>query len=611
MSEKNTKIILISSIFIASAIVAGAFFGAKIFKSENNASFALNLSTSELNKRTNSEYLIDIKLLDENSPEYKSLQEGDKEALKHLVKAAEILQNIHFQLDNRDNLAFKAYLTKEIEKGNKDAAKTMQLFLAQRGMNAVDRETNHIQLAKNHPDVIGKGFYPSDLSVEEFHEILKKMLQKGDVDMVKKILTQRSVVDRNGEYLIATDYINKFQDEFSQMANELEKAADVSTYSNFNEYLRLQAKALRSADPMLDAYADKKWATLQDTPLEFTITRECYADGLTKTILSNKELADMLHKAGITPLMKDSLGCRVGIVNKKATEDLLKIKKYLPKMAAMMPLKEKYQQNIKTDGEVKQTMVDVDLVDMAGDCGAYRGGITIAENLPNDDKLSLTIGGGRRNVYHRQVRNMYTPEKTKKKIDAILTPSLHKYYNTEAAHWFTIGHENTHSLGPTQGREKLGKYQSIIEENKADMGSLSFVDMLTKEGMYTKEQRNQIIVTAVLGNFLKAKPTMAQAHRVRSVMQLHYLQKEGAISLDKDDKIVINTEKVVPAAQKMLKEIIEIQLSQDVNKAEKFVTDNFIWDETCEKIAKKLRETDTELNGQTIAPLAAKILSEN
>lgn len=611
MSEKNTKIILISSIFIASAIVAGAFFGAKIFKSENNASFALNLSTSELNKRTNSEYLIDIKLLDENSPEYKSLQEGDKEALKHLAKAAEILQNIHFQLDNRDNLAFKAYLTKEIEKGNKDAAKTMQLFLAQRGMNAVDRETNHIQLAKNHPDVIGKGFYPSDLSVEEFHEILKKMLQKGDVDMVKKILTQRSVVDRNGEYLIATDYINKFQDEFSQMANELEKAADVSTDSNFNEYLRLQAKALRSADPMLDAYADKKWATLQDTPLEFTITRECYADGLTKTILSNKELADMLHKAGITPLMKDSLGCRVGIINKKATEDLLKIKKYLPKMAAMMPLKEKYQQNIKTDGEVKQTMVDVDLVDMAGDCGAYRGGITIAENLPNDDKLSLTIGGGRRNVYHRQVRNMYTPEKIKKKIDAILTPSLHKYYNTEAAHWFTIGHENTHSLGPNSGCEKLGKYQSIIEENKADMGSLSFVDMLTKEGMYTKEQRNQIIVTAVLGNFLKAKPTMAQAHRVRSVMQLHYLQKEGAISLDKDDKIVINTEKVVPAAQKMLKEIIEIQLSQDVNKAEKFVTDNFIWDETCEKIAKKLRETDTELNGQTIAPLAAKILSEN
>ena len=57
--------------------------------------------------------------------------------------------------------------------------------------------------------------------------------------------------------------------------------------------------------------------------------------------------------------------------------------------------------------------------------------------------------------------------------------------------------------------------------------------------------------------------------------------------------------------------IIEIQLSQDVNKAEKFVNDNFIWNETCEKIAEKLRAIDNELNGQTISPLAEKLLSEN
>ena len=167
-----------------------------------------------------------------------------------------------------------------------------------------------------------------------------------------------------------------------------------------------------------------------------------------------------------------------------------------------------------------------------------------------------------------------------------------------------------HSLGPNSGCEKLGKYQSIIEENKADMGSLSFVDMLVKEGMYTEEQRNQIIVTAVLGNFLKAKPTMAQAHRVRSIMQRHYLKNEGAITLSKDDKVIIDMDKAVAAAQKMLKEIIEIQLSQDVTKAEKFVNDNFVWDEMCEKIAEKLKAVDSELNGQTVAPLAKKLLAE-
>ena len=38
------------------------------------------------------------------------------------------------------------------------------------------------------------------------------------------------------------------------------------------------------------------------------------------------------------------------------------------------------------------------------DCGQYRACITFAENLPNDGKLSLTIGGGKRNVFHRQQR---------------------------------------------------------------------------------------------------------------------------------------------------------------------------------------------------------------
>ena len=608
MSDK--KLIILGSIFVAAAIAAGAIFGAKIFDGSKNDKFALNLSSEELSKRTDKQYLIDINLLDEKSPEYQNLKDGDKEALKHLVRAAEILQNIYLQLDNHDNLAFRDYLIAQIEKGNKDAEKTLILFNAQHGMNALDRESNHIELAKNRPEPLGKGFFPADLTAKEFHSILIKMLKNGEVDMVKKILNQRSVVERNGDSLIAVDYVDKFKSEFAQMADELELAAQTSTDVNFNEYLKLQAKALRTADPMLDAYADKKWATLQDTPLEFTITRECYGDNMTKTISADKELTELLQKAGISPLMKDSLGCRVGIVNKEATEDLLKIKQYLPKLAAQMPLKEKYQQNIKADGEVKQTMVDVDLVDMTGDCGAYRSGITIAENLPNDDKLSLAIGGGRRNVYHRQVRNMYTPEKIQKKIDAILAPELHKYYNIEAAHWFTIGHENMHSLGPNSGCERIGKYQSIIEENKADMGSLAFVDVLTKEGMYTPEERNQIIVTSVLSDFLKARPTMTQAHRVRSVMQINYLMKEGAVSVNNDGKVVIDLDKSVAAAQKMLKDIIEIQLSGDINKAEKFVNDNFIWSEDMEKIAVKLRSIDNELNGQVIAPLAKKLLAE-
>ena len=73
---------------------------------------------------------------------------------------------------------------------------------------------------------------------------------------------------------------------------------------------------------MLDAYADKQWAELQDTPLEFTITRENYEDELTGTIFENKELTALLKEHSISPIPKDFLGGRVGIVNKEGTKTL-------------------------------------------------------------------------------------------------------------------------------------------------------------------------------------------------------------------------------------------------------------------------------------------------
>lgn len=571
--------------------------------------FTLNLSREELEKRTNKDYLNTKKMLTPDAPEYTELADGDKNALKHLVRAAYILEKINMQIDNPHNLDFKAFLEKEIENGNEDAKLTKILFDAQKGINAIDTMSNKINLAKGLTEHLGKGVYPEDLSKEEFHAILTKMINEGKIDDVRKILTQRSVVERNGDKLIGIDYIDKFKEDFAKMADELDLARETSTNADFNEYLELQAKALREADPMLDAYADKKWATLQDTPLEFTITRENYEDEMTGTIAENKELSELLNAHEITPTPKDFLGGRVGIVNKKGTEALMAIKKYLPELAKNMPFADEYEQNISTTGDTKQTMVDVDLVAVAGDVGAYRGGITLAENLPNDDKLSLKIGGGRRNVYHRQIRFISNIAKLQERLDEILDKEQHKYYLDEADHWFTIGHENAHSLGPKKACETLGKYRNIIEENKADMGSLAFVDLLTELGMYTEEQRKQIIVTTVADNFLKSKPTLSQAHRVRTVMQNKYFADRGAYVII-DGKIHVNIDKVVPIAKEMLSEIIRIQIDGDFDKAEKYVLNNFVWTDNMELIAQKLQKVSKYLNGRTESPLAELLLKD-
>ena len=568
--------------------------------------FELNLSMEELEKRTHKDYLITKKFLKPDSPEYLELADGDKKALKHLVKAANYIGKINMQLDCHDNIEFEEFLIEEIKKGNKQAELTKILFDAQKGMNAIDTMSTKINLAKDIEELPGKGVYPKDLSKAEFHEILTRMINENKVDEVKKILTQRSVVERRGEYLVGIDYIDKFRSEFELAAKELEKAAEVSSNEDFNDYLKLQAKAFLTADPMRDAYADKKWATLQDTPLEFTITRENYEDEMTGTIVENPELKELLDKHGISPTPKDFLGGRVGIVNKQGTEALMAIKKYLPEIAKNMPFADEYEQNISPDKDTKQTMVDVDMVQASGDVGEYRGGITLAENLPNDDKLSLQIGGGRRNVYHRQIRFVSDMKKLQERLDEILDKDQHQYYLNEADHWFTIGHENAHSLGPKKGCEGLGKYRNIIEENKADMGALAFVDLLTELGMYTEEQRKQMIVTFIADNFLKSKPTLSQAHRVRTVMQNNYFANRGAYELI-DGKIHVNIDKVVPIAKEMLAEIVRIQINEKFEEAEKYVNDNFIWTGNMEVIAQKLQKINKALNGRLETKLADEL----
>ncbi|MBQ7286671.1 MAG: hypothetical protein IJW73_02805, partial [Candidatus Gastranaerophilales bacterium] len=516
--------------------------------------YKYGLSIKELEKRTSKDYLLTKKMLDVNAPEFQNLQEGDKVALKYLVKAARIIEEINLQLDSHHNIAFREFLKDNIKLGDKKAKLTKKLFDAQKGIFALDCESNMVKLAKGLEKKAGRGLFPEDLEKEEFYQILIKMIRENKIEEVRKILNQRSVVERNGDELIAIDYVDKFAPEFRKAAQYLLKASCVSTNADFNEYLRLQAEAFKKADPMLDAYADKKWATLQDTPLEFTITRENYTDEMTETVLEHEELKNILKHKGIDVISKDYLGARVGIVNKEGTDYILKVKNFLPLMAKNMPLADKYTQVISDDAEVSQTMVDVDLVEVAGDVGAFRAGITLAENLPNNDKLSLTIGGGRRNVYHRQIRfatSKDAKQKIQERLDNILDKTLHKYYDDKMDHPFTIGHENGHSLGPKEGCEALGKYKSIIEENKADMVALSMLDVLSEAGLYTQEEKEKIIVTYATDNMLKSKPELSQAHRVRSVMQNYYFIKKGAMTISNDGFLSIEIDKMVEVAKEM------------------------------------------------------------
>ena len=173
----------------------------------------------ELKKRTDPDNMIIFVLLAPNSTQYTSLEQGDKDALKYLVKAGAILEDIQLRIDEHNNIPFRNFLEEEIKKGNEKANLTKIIFDGQKGINSVDILTNKVNLAKGITAKPGCGVYPEDITKEELHKILITMLKENKIEEVKKILNQRSIVERDGEYLKATDYVDYFKNDFSKIAD--------------------------------------------------------------------------------------------------------------------------------------------------------------------------------------------------------------------------------------------------------------------------------------------------------------------------------------------------------------------------------------------------------
>ena len=524
-----------------------------------------------------------VELIDEDFEGYKNLSEGNKKALKHLVAAAKIFDNVALKQDNSKNIIMKKAL-EEAAKNSDEAAEALWLFNSFAGVaghNGIDKEPMEIFEGIHYKP--GHNFYPEDLNIEEFHTILNKMLDEGKIDELKKILSARTMVERTGDELKAIDYTEYFAPEFSAAANELEVAAFYTTDEEFKDYLGWQAQALIQNNENMDMMADKHWAILQDCPLEFTLSRENYDDEITPTIFDNKKLNERLSEAGIEVNPKDTLGARAGIVNKEGTDLILKFKEMLPELAKKMPHANEYHQHITHDN--KQTAVDVDLAALCGDYAQCRGGMTTAQNLPNSDKLSVKNGGGRRNVFHRQVRKEKITDNTIKILNEFVTPDLHKYYEPGATHLFVIGHENAHTLGPDSSyKTALGIYQHIMEENKADVTSLAMLPEYVKAGVINEETLKTVYTSCIMAMFLPAEPVLQKPHRVADLMQFNYLLNKKAISFY-SGKMEIDFKKVPEAMYGLLSETIRAQLSKDPNEAKKIIDKYAVWGEINQKIA--------------------------
>lgn len=551
-----------------------------------------------LSRYTNPNVQKHMKMLDTTSPEYLQLDVSEKLTLLHLTRAADWINRAYFRMNNAWATQFLECLEQGVANNDPDAKAMLDFYTSMRTPVFTDLNGDTVCLYSQAKDTGWLNFYPADLTYDEFHQILDKMLNANQVSEVSKILSNRTMVIRDGDNLRAIDYVEYFP-EFQECAKELRKAISYSQDNKLNEFLEAQAQALCTVDIELDCLADTLWTKLDSSTLDFTLTRESYSDTMTESIFTNVKLLDRLHELGINPQPKDSVGARVGIRNDEGTQFLLSVKNIADVISNNMPKANNTQMDMPTDTD---TVLDLDIVSLAG-CECVAGRCTVAQVLPNNDKLYVIRGGGHKKVYNRQTRFSPVPDY----IQYILAPEILPYFDLSANHYSVICHETTHTFGPQKAL--LGKYTSILEEEKADLGALAFLYKMQQAGIFDDATIRRMITTELVCDFQKTKPKLTQAHAVERVMILNKMFMDKAMWIGKDNLIHIDFPKVVSSAYNLLTQVVEIQSSQDVNKAEAHIQQYFLWGQEMQMIADTIRKHSQYIIRILIEPLKDYLLT--
>jgi hypothetical protein len=166
---------------------------------------------------------------------------------------------------------------------------------------------------------------------------------------------------------------------------------------------------------------------------------------------------------------------------------------------------------------------------------------------------------------------------------------------TEPGLLSTILHEATHNLGPAHEYKVNGKTDddafggpiaSMMEELKAQTGALYLLDFLRTKKLISDEMAQQAFVDSIIWAFGHISQGMYTADHSRkaygnlAAIQIGYLIDKGAMTWDANataangtDKgaFVIHTDKLVPVANELMKEVAGIKARGDKAAAEKLI----------------------------------------
>ena len=452
------------------------------------------------------------------------LPESERKALDALIEAARHLDPIFDRQAYAGNPALaKALAADQSELGQA----RLTYFRMMRG--PWDRQDHHAPFAIDRARPPGAGYYPEDLTEQDFRAYLAAHPE--DEDALMNVFT---VVRRDGDRLVAAPYSEAYAEWLVPAAEKLEEAAALTQNKSLAKFLRARAAAFRGNDYY---QSDKDWMDL-DSRVEITIgPYETYEDALTG--------------------QKAAFEAFVTVADPEASARLTKFKQLLPAMEQNLPVPEE----VKAKRGAESPIRVVDLVFASGD--ARKSVQTIAFNLPNDERVRKEKGA--KKVLLRNV--------IETKFDAIMKPVGERIIAEEQTHLLdaeaffqeTLFHELSHSLGPAfvQGDpakgevgKALGASDSALEEGKADvMGAYNILYMI-EEGHFPAAFRDKLLVTYFAGLLRGVRFGVAEAHGQGAALQINRFLEEGAVTFDDATaRFTVHTDKLATSIEELVRDI--------------------------------------------------------
>jgi hypothetical protein len=492
-----------------------------------------------------------------------SLSSNQRGIIENLVAAGKIADQLFWHQSSHDAL--------KIREEYKDQTGPIKDYI-EINYGPYDRLHEFQRFIGNGPPQkpMGAGFYPEDLSHEEFITYLRKKPENKDTfENLYTILT------RDGNGLKAEFYHKVFQNEIQQISKYLETAASLTQNSSLRSYFLKRSQALQT-----DQYyeSDIAWMDLDNNQIDMVIGPiENYEDRLFN--------------------YKTAYEAAVMIKDIPASEELAVYKEHLNNLEQNLPIENSYKKVIAGSDN------SLEIVNIAYFGGDYQAGVkTIAASLPNDERV-IKEKGAKKQLYKNIMEAKF--DKILVPIAGLLLQSKQKsHVSKERFISQVLLHEISHTIGPNYVvnktetvRKSLRERYSIIEECKADILGVYAVSYIASVFSLSKEEILEHYVTYVAGLFRSIRFGVDEAHGLANLIQLNFLTQQKVLHLDsRSETYFVNVEILHQSVAELARILLMIEAHGDYEEALKLIdTYGELTSETKDTI-EKLHLIPTDLN---------------